>query len=224
MSIRTVILFFVFSLIAGETFSQEFEIEKILDSTKSVLAEIESYSVDATFNVDIDFVNMPDKKATIHFKSPDKIDVESDGFLMIPKIGLKPMTKQLDLENYHSIFVGEEDVNGALCYAVKMIPKDRKSKIVLSTLWIDIETYSIRRWESYAKKAGNILVDLEYDGLILPSKLIFSFELSGMNIPVKYFGSEVEIDKAQLKDAEKQQGKVHVTFENYKINYFDQTE
>lgn len=219
MKIRYAIptLLFVFISLLGIT--QEIDIESVLDSTRLQMVQIESYSVDATFKVDIDFVNMPDKTASIHFQAPDKLDVKSEGFLMIPKMGMRPLAKQLNLDKYYAVYLGVELINGKPCYMVKMIPKDRKSKIVLSTLWINTEDYLVTRWEAYTKKAGNIVVDLEYNGLVLPSEIIFSFEVSGMNIPVKYFGNEVEIDKDEIKNSEVQHGKVYITFDNYDIKY-----
>lgn len=211
-----VLIFFLFGSLG---FSQDFDIARVLDSTKSQLNQINSYTVDATFKVDIDFVNMPDKIATIHFQAPDKFDIETDGFLMVPKIGMKPMTKQLDLDNYHAVYLGKEEVNGDSCFVVKMIPKKRNSKIVLATLWIREDNYLVSRWEVFTKKAGNIVIDLFYRNHILPSQMVFSFELSGMNIPLKYFGNEVEVDKSGLKNAENQKGKVVVSFENYQIGF-----
>ena len=219
MKIRYAIstLLFVFISLLGIT--QEIDIESVLDSTRLQMLQIESYSVDATFKVDIDFVNMPDKTATIHFQAPDKLEVKSKGFLMIPKMGMRPLTKQLNLNKYYAVYLGEELIKGKRCYIVKMIPKDSKSKIVLSTLWINTEDYLVTRWEANTKKAGNIIVDLEYNGLVLPSEIVFSFEVSGMNIPVKYFGNEVEIDKDEMKSSEVQRGKVYISFRNYEINY-----
>lgn len=213
------ILFLMFFLTGSRIYSQEIEILNILDSTRLKLQKIEAYTVDATFEVDIDFVNMPDKKAIIHFQAPDKFDIETDGFLMVPKVGMKPMTKQLDLENYHAVYLGKEEANGVNCFVVKMIPKKRNNKIVLATLWIREDNYFVSRWEVFTKKAGNIVIDLFYKNHMLPAEMIFSFELSGMNIPLKYFGNEVEVDKTGLKNAESQKGKVVVSFENYQIGF-----
>lgn len=209
----------MFFLTGSRIYSQEIEILNILDSTRLKLQKIEAYTVDATFEVDIDFVNMPDKKAIIHFQAPDKFDIETDGFLMVPKVGMKPMTKQLDLENYHAVYLGKEEANGVNCFVVKMIPKKRNNKIVLATLWIREDNYFVSRWEVFTKKAGNIVIDLFYKNHMLPAEMIFSFELSGMNIPLKYFGNEVEVDKTGLKNAESQKGKVVVSFENYQIGF-----
>jgi len=217
---KAVNIFVLFFFLFGSSgFSQDFDIARVLDSTKLKLNGIDSYTVDATFKVDIDFVNMPDKIATIYFQAPDKFDIETDGFLMVPKIGMKPMTKQLDLENYHAVYLGKEEVNGGSCFVIKMIPKKRNNKIVLATLWIGVDSYLVSRWEVFTKRAGNIMIDLFYKNHLLPAEMIFSFELSGMNIPLKYFGNEVEVDKSGLKNAESQKGKVVVSFENYQIGF-----
>ena len=197
--------------------AQEPDISRLLDSSRNQLMQIESYQVAANFKVDVAFINMPDKKATIKFETPDKFEVESDGFLMIPKMGMRPMTKNLNLDNYLPVYLGIEEINGQSCHVVKMLPKKKKSKIVLSTICLGVDDLLVRRWEVFTKKAGNVVVDFSYANEILPSEMIFSFEISGMNIPVKYFGSEVEIDKQSFEDQEVQEGKLIVTFENYQI-------
>ncbi|MEJ2595735.1 MAG: hypothetical protein P8100_11580 [bacterium] len=197
---------------------QEQEMTAVLDSVRNQLDRIKAYEVDATFRVDIDFVNMPEKQARIQFTSPDKVDVKTDGFLMIPKIGIRPMTRQMDLENYHSLYLGQEMVDGENCHIFKLIPKKKNSKIVLSTIWIN-QDYLIRKWESFTKNSGSILLEFSYEDLILPAEIIFSFEVSGMNIPIKYFGSEIEVDKKGMKETENIEGKVFVSFRNYSIEY-----
>ena len=213
------ILCFIFLILATGIRAQETDVNSLLDSTRSHLLHIESYDVDATFIVDIDFVKMPDKKARIHFKAPDKLDIDSDGFLMIPKVGLKPMIKQLDYDRYHAMLIGEDYVHDDSCFVIKLIPKRGNSKIVLSTLWIRKDDFLILSWEVFMKKSGNMMVDFYYDDEILPGRMVFSFELSKMNIPLKYFGNEVEIDDTGLDSGEVQQGKVSILFENYRIVY-----
>ena len=213
------ILCIIFLTLATGIRAQETDVSSLLDSTRHRLLHIESYDVDATLQVDIDFVNMPDKKARIHFTAPDKLDIESDGFLMIPKVGLKPMIRQLDLDRYHAMLIDEDYVHDDSCFVIKLIPKRANSKIVLSTLWIRKDDYFILGWEVFMKKSGNMMVDFYYDDEVLPGRIVFSFELSKMNIPLKYFGSEVEIDDAGLKSGEVQQGKVSILFENYHIVY-----
>ena len=220
--IRNTICLVLLTSIFG-CFGQDLNIESILDSTRAKLSVVESYTADAVFRVDIDFVNMPDKKARIHFQTPDKLDIETDGFAMIPKIGMKPMIKHLDLDRYHAVYVGEEMVNNNSCFVIKMFPKNRNNKIVTSTLWIGANNFLILRWESFTKKGGDIVIDLIYDDVILPSQIIFGFELGKMNIPLKYFGNDVSLDESEFETNEVHKGKVYIDFENYNIVYSSAT-
>lgn len=197
--------------------AQEPDVMDVLDSARLQLVDVKSYSVDALFEVDFDFVNMPAKTAHITYQAPDKIDVETDGFLLLPKFGMKPLMKKLDFDAYHAFYLGQEEIDGKNCHVIKMIPK-KNNRVVLSTLWIDVEDYLVIRWETFTKRSGSMLIDMKYDEHPLPSQMIFSFEVSGMNIPLKYFGNEVEIDKAELKNSEVQSGNVTVYFSNYQIS------
>ncbi len=215
---RTIVFAFLF--LNGQLFSQEVDVTQMLDSSAQLLQNIEAYSADILVKVDVDFIRMPDKKAHIEYRSPDHYKVESDGFLILPKMGMKPMLKQLDTDKFHPVFNGEELIKGANCVIINLVPKERKSKIALSTFWIRKNDYRIVRVETFTKKSGSFLVDLFYkDGLPLPSEMHFSFEVSGFNIPVKFIGKSIEIDKTKLKDDEVNAGKVYVTFSNYNIRF-----
>ena len=193
--------------------AQSDEVSSLVDSVYHLLQRVESYSAEATIHVDVDFINMPDKTAKVSFQAPDKYDVESDGFLMIPKVGMKPMMDQLDLTKYQLVDRGTEVLKGVEHVIINMIPLARKSQIVLSTIWINPEEHLISRLETFTKRAGSFVVDLEYDGEILPSQLTISFEVEGMNIPMKYFGNDVEVDRKEFRQAEVNEGIVVVRFQ-----------
>jgi outer membrane lipoprotein-sorting protein len=197
------------------------DVNLLMDSVIAKIDKIESYKVTALFHVDIAFVNMPDKTATIHYRAPDKIEVDSDGFLMIPKMGMKPVVTQFEKDKFLSVYQGKEQVNEKNCHVVTLIPNDKRNKIVLSTLWIRQDDFLVTRMELYTRKAGRIQVDLFYTNEILPSAMIFTFEVGGMNIPLKYFGNEIEINQDMMTKAEDEEGKVTIIFSNYVINYID---
>jgi len=203
---------FAMLLCAQSSLAQSEAINSLVDSVYNVLQRVKSYSAEASIHVDVEFINMPDKTARISFEAPDKYDIASDGFLMIPKVGMKPMMDQLDLDKYQVVDRGTEELHGVEHVVINMIPLDRKSKVVLSTIWINPDAYLISRIETYTKKAGNFIVDLQYDGQVLPSQLTISFEVEGMNIPLKFFGNEAEVDKKAFRQAETNVGVVVVGF------------
>ena len=59
---------------------------------------------------------------------------------------------------------------------------------------------------------------MTYVDQILPSKMVFNFELARMNIPLKYFGNEAEFDKSSLKESKVNKGKIVIEFSDYQFN------
>jgi outer membrane lipoprotein-sorting protein len=214
-------LVMTFLLCTLGSMAQDGEIGTLVDSVYNLLRRVKSYSAEATIHVDVEFINMPDKIAIVRFEAPDKYDIESDGFLMIPKVGMKPMMDQLDLNKYQLVDRGNEEINGVAHIVINMIPLSRKSQVVLSTIWINPEKYLISRIQTFTKKAGSFVVDLQYDGEVLPSQLTISFEVEGMNIPMKYFGNETEVDKKAFRQAETNAGVVSVRFRYTEIGLMD---
>ncbi len=208
-------------LCTQSSMAQSEEISNLVDSVYQLLQSVKSYKAEATIHLDVEFINMPDKTARISFEAPDKYDIEADGFLMIPKVGMKPMVDQMDLSKYQVVDRGVEEINGTDHVVINMIPLSKKSKVVLSTIWINPEAYLISRIETFTKKAGSFVVDLQYDGQILPSRLAISFEVEGMNIPMKFFGNEAEVDKKAFRQAETNKGVVVVGFQYTEIRLIE---
>ena len=62
--------------------------EAILEKVRLEFEKIEDYQVDVKIKVDVDFLKMPDREATIFYKKPDKFHIDSENFAMLPKSGL----------------------------------------------------------------------------------------------------------------------------------------
>ena len=85
---RIYILIGLIVLFVQDMHGQERDPYLILDSLKTRLDGIEDYSAEIEIEVDVDFINMPKKHATIYFKQPDRIRFRSKEFIMLPKRGL----------------------------------------------------------------------------------------------------------------------------------------
>jgi hypothetical protein len=200
-------------------FAQYPDVQLLLDSAANRLSGISSYSVEATFDVDIDFLNMPVKTARITYEAPDKLNIDADGLLLVPRVGMRPFLRRFNNDNFVPLYIGEEKLKGMDCHVVKLIPLKQKGQVVLATVWIRQHDFLVGRWETFTKRAGRIQMDLEYHGEVLPSMMIVKFEVSGMNIPLKYFGNEVELDKTLVKEGEELSGTITIRFNRYRINY-----
>ncbi|MEW6702007.1 MAG: hypothetical protein AB1298_04745, partial [Bacteroidota bacterium] len=165
-------------IFCGSTFfAQTKEAEKILDAVKKKFDAIRDYEVDVSIKLDFEFVKMPDTKAKIYFKQPDKVKIDAKGFAMLPKQSLNFSPKQFLSGNYTAIYVKTETVNGNKLDLVKIIPESDSAGIVLSTLWIDQIEHIVKKVETTGKRSGTIKIELTYNNknLGLPSQLKFNF-------------------------------------------------
>jgi len=218
---RNIILFLMLVFIgSGIAYGQEPDVYAVIDSVKMKLETVEDYQADITVNVDVDFINMPDKSATILFKKPDKVKFISDEFLMLPKRGLgKRMTDILE-EPFTAIYIGKDTMDNENQHIIRIVPMSKKPEVILATWWIDANTYQLVKNESNLKKGGSVTVSLSYrDKLaILPEEMVFTFDVERINIPLKFIGKAQGLLKNSSKTDGSSQGKVYILFSNYRIN------
>lgn len=193
---------------------------KIIDHVKSVNNQVKDYIADVEIEVDVDFINIPVKHATIYFKSPDKVKFKSDDFFMIPKRSIHNASRNLLKGEYSAIYVGYEILNTKDHYVIKIIPLEKKPDIIMATWWVDTTHFLISKIESNTRKNGTYTINFTYnDPLIsLPAMMIVSFEIEIMKIPLKFIGKSSGVDMKDLNSEGKQTGNVYLRFSNYKIN------
>jgi len=214
---RKYLLLFL-TLFAGGIYAQDIDPQIVLDSAQNKTQNIKSYTVDAIIRIDVDFLKIKPRHAVITYEYPNKLDVDTKGFSMIPKHGLRPFMRTIAKEDNMAIFSGREEVDGNPCYIIKLLPRV-DGKIILIKLWIRTDDYLVARSETFTRRSGTFTMDFNYEDQILPSSLVFSFETKGVNLPWKFIGNSVEIDKAKLKNDEMKMGKVFIEFSNYDIKY-----
>jgi hypothetical protein len=214
----------IFLLLIGISFmvpGQTKNPDQILNEVKKNFEKIEDYSVDVTIKMDVSFLKVPDTKAKIYYKKPDKVNIESKQFALLPRRALDISPTSLLKGKYTAIFDKFETLNGVKTAVIKTIPLGESSEVVLSTFWIDITDYVVRKVEISTKVNGTFTIDLNYNSQTkfrqLPSSIIFSFNVSKLNIPKRFSGQE-ENDKADTTSNKSTIGKVFIDYSNYKVN------
>ena len=195
--------------------------DQILNEVKKNFEKIEDYSVDVTIKMDVSFLKVPDTKAKIYYKKPDKVNIESKQFALLPRRALDISPTSLLKGKYTAIFDKFETLNGVKTAVIKTIPLGESSEVVLSTFWIDLADYVVRKVEISTKVNGTFTINLNYNSQTkfkqLPSSIIFSFNVSKLNIPKRFSGQE-ENDKADTSSNKSTIGKVFIDYSNYKVN------
>jgi hypothetical protein len=193
---------------------------QIIDSARAVLESVYDYRADIEVEVEVDFINMPVKHATVYYKKPDKIKFKSDEFIMLPKRGLGDRVTQILDEPFTAIYLGEEYISEEPCHVVRIVPMGKNPKVILATWWIDRGAHRLARSTTNTKDQGSFTIDFKYenDTFPLPSEMIFSFEIEKFSLPLKFIGKTqgMEFDKRKMEEVN--EGKVFIRFSNYSIN------
>jgi hypothetical protein len=194
------------------------DVDRYLEKIRIQYNQIIDYQADMQIEVDVDFIRMPVKSARIFFKQPDKVKFKSDEFIMLPKVGVDFAVNKLLNSPYRAIFNGfDQNLDGLAI--IQILPIDPHSDVILSTVWVDTLLTHIKRAEIFTRSQGNFTIDMTYkENDVLPDKLIISFEIEQMNIPLKFIGKSIEIDKEMMKQSKQTVGSVTVSFSNYHIN------
>lgn len=200
-------------------FSQSKDPDEILKTVIKNFDRVQDYVVDVNIKVDVQGVKVPETKAKIYFKQPDKIHLESEGFAMLPKDGMLFSPSSLLKNDYTAIYEKDVELNGAKVSVIKVIPSGEQSEIILSTLWVDQSKKMIRKIESTTKSDGTFSIDFNYNDEIkfpLPTQIIFYFNLDKMNLQLNNKNSDPDNRKRGFDSTTK--GKVVVKYSNYVIN------
>lgn len=213
-------MFFVFFQLG---FSQSKDPNEILNAVITNFNKVNDYQVDVNIKVDVEFIKVPETKAKIYFKQPDKVHLEADGFAMLPKNGMEFSPSAFIKKDYTAIYEQDVDLNGYKTSIVKVIPLGDQGEVILSTLWIDQKKQVIRKVESTTKTNGTFNIDFSFDDKIkypLPSKIIFSFNMDKMNIPSTISGETTneKQDKKNKNSGSTTKGQVIVNYSNYVVN------
>lgn len=215
-------IFVLLLVIFQVTLAQNETPEKILKDVQEEFSKIEDYQVDIRIKVDVEFIKVPETKAKIYFKQPDKTHIESEGFAMLPKEGINFSPVGLLKKKHTAIFDKEEEINGIKTTRIKVIPLEEETEIILSTFWIDTKKNVVLKVESTTKTNGTFMIELNYDKpvdkFILPSSMVFSFNVDKMNIP-KTWSGDLNSKKDEKKDSKPTtKGRVYIYYSNYLIN------
>lgn len=216
---RKIILILLLSLI--EIFPQQKIADDLINSVITNFNRVKDYEVDVDIKVDVEFLKVPDSKARIYFKQPDKIKLKSDGFALLPKEGLDFSPSFLSKKDYTALYERDVILNGIKTALVKIIPVGEQSNIILSSLWIDPLNKVIRKIESTTKTNGTFTIELFYnDDLKYPlaDKMIFTFNVDKISLPKSSSTDNgIRTKKKRMPDAPTK-GSVIIKYSNYKVN------
>jgi len=217
MRVFKIILITVICSLIGYSLPAQ-DAESLLKAVGQNMDKISRFEADALVKVDVDFINIKDRKMKVRFESPDKFTFAAEGLALLPKKGLQMDYLPLLKSKYTAIDVGEELVKNRKTRVIKVIPEAEDSDVILAQLWIDPELSRIMRMKTYTRKSGSYVIDFEYNTNFrpLPDLLTVSFEINNMAFPSKAM-NEMITKGIQKPDSIPKKATVIVQYSNYKI-------
>ena len=178
---------------------------------------VRDFQAEVAIDVDVDFLRLPVKRARVFYQQPDRWAFKAKGFLMLPRKGVQfSVAAYLDGQ-FSAFYVTRAVVDQALVDVVKIVPLVADNELVLATLWIDRHTALLRRVEAHTRSVGTYQVHFVYGNapFDLPVQTAITFEVSRMQLPLKYIGL-LKVEPQKLGD--KAQGTVTLTYTHFKVN------
>ncbi len=197
------------------------EQDKDLLRIKERLDTVSAFTADLKLDVDISFINMPQKKATVEFKKGEPMAFSSEDFALIPKRGLDFSFQELFEYPFITVDRGMETVGGNKLKVVNIIPTDKKADFSIATLYLDLKAEQIAISEISTKKDGTytLLLDYPTSESVLPSKVEVQFEMERIRIPLNFMGKDIDVDRKKMRREEIKTGKIFLTLDYKTISY-----
>ncbi|GAB5464649.1 MAG: hypothetical protein Kapaf2KO_00850 [Candidatus Kapaibacteriales bacterium] len=216
-----IVVFAAFSLSAKADDASD----RIVNEIQKNVSGLKTFTADIKADINVDYIDIPQKNGKIYYKSPGKTKIEIDGFGMLPKIGSGNFVDQImNSENITAIYAGEDKVNGKTYELLKVLPQSSSSDIVLSTLWVQKGKGIVDRAETTLKSNGTFMIDFDNErinSVIMPTKIKVIFDVPEFKIPKTMTGapsSPKEEKKEKNKKEGRSKGSITLTYQNIKVN------
>lgn len=192
--------------------------DSLIDRTLSKMRSVPAYECNILIDMDVNFINIDQRKGKIFFLPPDSIRYEIKGFAFLPKKGFNDQAYAVTEGDYVALHLGEEMVKNVNCQIIKVVPNDIEADVVLGQFWIDAND-RIRKMIIVTKEDGNYEIELEYgqSKYPVPSKMKVNFNSEEMNLPKTMTGDLEADEEAPKKKGKKKKGSITITYSDYKF-------
>ena len=231
-------IFFIFLFTSIK--SQNTDLDIIKSNILTQFSKIEDYQVDINIKINMTGFRMPKKKIKMFFKKPDKLNIKTNGFAIVPKTGINNNPNELFKmfnyinevnrtirDNKQFYFISGIVNQDSIDMPIKNL-KSEESNIKMSLL-IDAKEWIITEVDIFLDKEKTFSIRTDYiniNNIMVPekTKLIIGIkEISRIKNNFNsdlLFNSDNDLAKASgfnLKNDEFK-GEISMKFSNYIIN------
>ncbi len=190
--------------------------EEILKKIEANYAGIQDYSVSLDVAVDLERLKVPQMKATMHFKQPDKVHFESEGFALLPKEGVgftpKSLSSRFDVES-----VKEEKERSQYILTLKL--RSDRTKLRKTFVLVDSKNWTVSQITTPQFDGRQMTAEFEYQQIEthwLPAQLTVTFSSDTTETePPDAFG---QLPAAQRSSQIPRTGTIKIRYSDYRLN------
>jgi hypothetical protein len=191
--------------------------QQIIANVKQRFDQVKDYTVQITASVNLERMKIPEMKATLYFKQPDKMHIESKNFSMLPKesMGLTPSDM---LAKFDATLLKSEKRGGTMFYDLRLVSKTEKGKQVREYFaTVNGDAWVVSHIESFPMPGRKITIDFTHS-------LVADQYWLPLTITVNY-SSEQSDDAPQEQPQQPghgrnmpRKGTASVRYSDYKVN------
>ena len=189
--------------------------ETMLRNIDARLASVRDYTVTLEVVADIERLNVPPMHATMYFKQPDRVHLDAEGFVMLPKEGLQPTVGKL-LARYSVTGVGKDTLEGIPVRKVILQAKSDRALPRSLTVYVNPARWTAERIVTTGSADRLATVSYRYtdvDGVWLPEEMTAAFSTAPTD------STEADLPASPIRPQQMpRKGSVRVTYSNYRLN------
>jgi hypothetical protein len=148
---------------------------ELLDEVKAQYVRVNDYKVRINAIIKMKGLSVPPMDATMYFKKPDKIHIESDGFAMLPRdaVGFHPA--MFNKDDYDLVLQGSTLIQGVACTKVKLLARSDTIRLQRAMIYVDSKRALILRMDFDPGAGASATADFTYafveNKYFLPSRI-----------------------------------------------------
>ncbi len=217
---KTLFVGFLLLINATNLYAQQ-DAMALINAVNEKFKSVKDYTASVQIKTDIPFVKMLPVNATIYFKQPDKIHIESKGISILPKQGPQFFLNEINAKNDIAIFVADEVIDGITTKGIKVFPIQDTADLILATLYFEPQKLLLYKAQITTKSKGTVIMYFKYGRYSeyqLPDELTFEMDVNKFKIP-KAVAADLENTTSKKDDGKKtKKGTVRILYKSYKVN------
>jgi hypothetical protein len=194
--------------------AQESDAWKLLKGMQSDYERINDYVVDIRATMKMPGLSVPEMHATMYFRKPDKVHVESERFAMLPRDAVMFHPSMFKPEEYDALSQGDAMIRGTACRKIKLLAKSDTVRLQRVQLYVDPVKREILRMETDPGEAASASADFTYlrsGGHTMPATITIEMKSP---TAMRRVGVKPKSDNGEKAEP----ANIALTYSNYRIN------